>query len=1296
MARSIGARRPYLALLVSALGVTDSGTAEAGAQGVVMNELMTSNKLTLTDEDGSFPDWFELFNGSSSVVRLGGWRITDHPSDTARWVFPPLELPPQEHLVIFASSKDRRLSARYPETVIRAGDSCRFITPISDSGMSWTWPDIDDSGWQRGRLGVGYGDGDDSTIISRTVSVYLRMDFEAASVADVQYALLHMDYDDGFVAYVNGGEIARANVNGYPPPFDSTALDNHEAKMYQGLPLELFAVHNIQALIRNGRNVLAIQVHNADPFSSDLSAIPFLTLGLTSPPPNPRGVPDFLQGTFLPIHTDFKLKSDQDTLLLEDSLGQRIDLVPVMDAPQDVSYGRGGDGGADWFFFAHPSPGGANPNVGSLIITPRPSITPDAGFYLASVLIEMANDSSGARIYYTVDGSPPSDTAIRYTGSFRLDTTTVVRAMSVLPGELPSSDRVSTFVIGPAKALPVISLSTAPKNLWDEEIGIYVLGPTYDTIPPNRGANFWQDLERPVHIEFFETDGTEGFELDAGMKIHGGWTRFFPQKSFGIHTRAAYGVGSFNYRLFPDLDINRWEGFILRNSGSDWDHTMFRDGFMTGLMEEEDADIQAYRPAVVYLNGAYWGIYNIRESLNEHYVAQHYDTDPDSVDVMEIWGQVMAGNRDAYDEMQALLENSSLADPANYRRAAEIIDIPNFITYSATNIFVNNGDWPGNNNRFFRIQRDGAKWRWFLFDLDFGFGLHDTSGYRYNSLGDATDPIGQDWPNPPYATLHLRKLLESPRFRNEFITGFADLMNFRLQTSIVLRQMDEKKRHIEPEIGRHLARWGRNMEEWRDKVGEMLPFAQNRPAYMRQFIEQQFNLPGHAELTLEADPPAGGDVRINNRMIPTSPWSGIYFIGVPFTIEATPQPGYRFAGWTGGIASEDRRVTIALGDDRTITALFSRAPGAVGLPIINEINYHSADSFDTDDWIEIYAQDGEVVLDGWTLADDDSAHRFTFPAGTTIPDGGYLVAASDTTLLRSMMPGLVGVIGNLGFGFGAGGDVVQLWSPRGELLDSVAYDDAAPWPIEADGGGSSLELLDPALPNDRPESWRASLGHGSPQETNRYNPPGGFRLLEPADGSRVGNDTVQVVWSSSLDPDTGDTVTYLVEWSLLPDFAFTLRAATTDTFLTIWDSPAATEDSLVRAEGLPDRAKIYWRVTASDLRGAARISDQGAEGWSFDVLLVTLPTTFQVHPVFPNPFNSWAKLRIDVPRDGELEVGFYDIIGRQIFLDRQTRNAGSYAFFLPPEGNRALPSGIYWVVVKYQDKSEIRKMVLVR
>ena len=230
------------------------------------------------------------------------------------------------------------------------------------------------------------------------------------------------------------------------------------------------------------------------------------------------------------------------------------------------------------------------------------------------------------------------------------------------------------------------------------------------------------------------------------MKIFGGWSRAFPQKSLSIFARSHLGPSSFNYPLFPGSGINEYEAFVLRNSGNDWESTMMRDGFITSIADNLNIDHQRYRPALLFLNGEFWGIQNIREKVNEHFIASNHSIEPEHIDLLDIQGindeNIVHGTNADYQILLNYLDTQDINDPVVENALENWIDIESYMSYQAFQIFVDNRDWPGNNIKFWRDHRVGGKWRWILYDTDFGFSIWDSYAYTFNTLSFALDPYG--------------------------------------------------------------------------------------------------------------------------------------------------------------------------------------------------------------------------------------------------------------------------------------------------------------------------------------------------------------------------------------------------------------------------------------------------------------------------------------------------------------------------------------------------------------------------
>ncbi|HEX2394770.1 MAG TPA: CotH kinase family protein, partial [Bacteroidales bacterium] len=670
---------------------------------VCINEYLSLNINGILDEDHTYSDWIEIYNNSDIPANITGFGLSDDPS-IVKWTFPAAVLPARKHLLIFASGKDRKQLSMNFETIIDVGEDWRYLVPSADIGSAWKSTGFDDSSWQSGSSSFGYSDNDDSTLISTSaLSLFIRREFTVTNLADMARLVLTIDYDDGFVAWINGHEVARSNLGnpGENTPWDQLATNSHEAVMYSGGNPEYFEVSNPASVLVEGTNVIAIQVHNNIVSSSDLTLVPFLTIGRMS-----EGISDISQWLSFPtyggLHTNFKMDVDSESVYLFNPQGALVDSTPHMNMIRDVSFGRKADGSAIWNFFGAPTPGSTNCNPVTNLMADSVIFSPEGGIHPGSVLITLScAGGSNDSVYYTLDGSIPDKTDNLYTGPFTLSSSKVIRARSIRHDRLPGPVSSRTYVTALDHDLPVICLSTEPFNLWDNLAGIYTFGPNTPTQMPYYEANYWKEWERPVHIELYDTDGIRQIDQDAGMKIFGGWSRTAPQKSLALFARKDYGKGSFKYRFFKTRSNEKFESLVLRNSGNDNMGLQFHDCFMTGLARDMDVDVQAYQPAAIYLNGEYWGLLNIREKISDHYVAGNHLVDADSVNLLEYDGQILNGTNTRYLALRDFMnQKSTLQNDADFNKVSEQIDIDNFIQYQLLNIYLNNRDWPGNNIKY--------------------------------------------------------------------------------------------------------------------------------------------------------------------------------------------------------------------------------------------------------------------------------------------------------------------------------------------------------------------------------------------------------------------------------------------------------------------------------------------------------------------------------------------------------------------------------------------------------------------
>ena len=1043
----------YPADILRCLVVFFLAVCSVSGQSIYLNELMSSNSTTVYDESGNTPDWIELYNGNDTEFDLTGFGLSDDINDPFKWVFPGVVVNPESYLLVFASGDDDGSIVQHWETVINWGDNWNYFIGYTNPPADWREPSFDDSGWLNGPSGFGYGDGDDATEVPQVMSVFVRKMFQVESVDNIAALVLHVDYDDAFVAYLNGDEIARANIGtpGVVPNYDEGAYVWREAEMYTGGLPERYEIDSESGLLTNGENVLAIQVHNYNTTSSDMSLIPFFTLGMLQAPDNPSGTPDILNFPLTNLHTNFKIASEGETIILTNPAGAIEDMVDSTAIPTDISYGRQPDGSDTWSFFPEPTPQGPNNTEGFGDYCETPQISHQGGFYPGPVIISLSINSDTHQIYYTLDGSIPTEDSYIYSQPLTIQTTSVIRT-AVLDAEcFPGEVITHSYLIDEESTLPTVSLTTDPYNLWDEEYGIYVMGNDAEWAFPYFGANFWEDWERPIHVELFEPNGDLGFRLDAGVKIFGGWSRGLAQKSLAIYARPGYGTSEINYQIFPDKEIDSFVAIVLRNSGNEWfgggneNATMFRDGMHTSLMDNTGVDHQEYRPAAVYINGEYWGIHNIREKVNEEFLASNNPgVDPDELDELEADASIIEGDNQDYLNMIDFISNNSLADPDNYMIVEEQVNIENFIDYYIIQIYVGNTDWPGNNIKFWRPHIEGGKWKWILYDTDFGFGLFYSwaSNVYHNTLLFALDDSGPNWPNPPWSTLLFRSLMENEEFQNKFINHFCYYLSTRFEPNYVVNHISDIVDNIAPEMPNHVSRWGGNIGQWNQNIIFVQEFGTLRADIVFDHVGNYFGLNESSNLYVSASPLSAGIITLSDLSITeNSPiLSGEYFNNVPIEISAIANPGYMFSHWAGS-SELDVDITVTLEGNLNLTAVFVE-DDSPGIEVyINEIlasndTTNMDESGEYDDWLELYNTGTESEdIGGLYLTDDeDNLTKWIIPEGTVIQPQNFLLFWCDEDQEQGEL--------HTNFKLSTGGEFLALVNIDGvTILDSITYGD---------------------------------------------------------------------------------------------------------------------------------------------------------------------------------------------------------------------------------------------------------------
>lgn len=867
---------------------------------VVFTEVNPVN-LDLKDHEGDDAGWVELFNTSADTVDLSGMFLTDSPAEPFKWKFGNVKMAPNSFLIVFMSGKD------YPDYVF-PHDSLNLIGP-----GCWTWTDAqsdppgfsyaeplagktkncfsedgqrrfgavmrlgenEELGWSSiaAFVGTGSSDKEDVLDMSQTNEILIRAFITRDRKLSLR--LTQPDIDDW-----KGYEIVLTGTG------DSSTVYRQAIPIGKTFP--------------DLKNIYGTRISPEANESQEMTVKVFSYIARNS-----GHEP----------HAGFKLKKFGATLFLVNADTAIVDSVAYPDMPLGKSWSLGESG----FGFAEPSPNGQT--VGNVIQGRSPSLDtlvgmPPSGFYADKITIVFPDE---AKVRCGKGGLAPSANDSPTT-SIQIGETTTLRCASFVDGNLPGDELTRTYVFEDAPKVPAVFLTADPNSLFDPDTGIYAEGNFAQEKEPHYGANYWLDKELPVFVELMEP-GTRNpaFAKHAGIKIFGNYSRQNDKKSVAITFREKYGDSRLKYALFPEFpELNKFKVFLLRNNGSNFPNDYIRDRLASSVSEGLGVDYQRGRFAVVYYNGEYFGIHSIRERSTEYYFETHYGMDPDAIDLLKADNAVSAGSAVDYVALAAWLETHHLDSDENYAYVASQIDVDNFINYMQTEIFADNRDWPANNMKKWRGTNPVTKWKWFLYDLDFGYGNEYSEYSDLNIFDFATAEDGPGWPNGPEHTLLLRRMLENDGFKAAFINRMAVLLQMNFATSRVTARINKMMSEIESEIPRDQERWGQSKSRMERQLELIKDFAANRPGIVYNELREYFFLGAAAPVKLAVSGP--GAVYVHGLKLDESPMTVNFFKGFPVTVTAVPAAGGVWAGWDDGEMGETR--TVMPGEEASLMASF--------------------------------------------------------------------------------------------------------------------------------------------------------------------------------------------------------------------------------------------------------------------------------------------------------------------------------------------------------------------------------------
>ncbi len=691
------------------------------------------------------------------------------------------------------------------------------------------------------------------------------------------------------------------------------------------------------------------------------------------------------------IHAPFSLKKSGGSLFLSYKDGRTADSVTYPALRYNTVYARQDeqDPEADWRVRS-ATPGTANENGQEIPqdLPAAPSLSAESGFYDEEFLLTISAEE-GTKIYYTLDGSDPDTSSFLYEGpvrvydpsenenlyasredlspspdsyvpSFPVDKAFLIRAAAADEEGRMSPAALGVYFIGYESGqrkeayenMAVVSITADPSAFFDYETGIYVNGismqnyldaggmqdgisqPSYTDengivhyrYEASNAYNRGRKWERESHLVFFDESHRQVLSQEAGVRIAGQSTRNSEQKSFNLFSREIYdGNADFLYPMLPGRTM---DSFRLRNGGQHNDTDRFADDFLMELCRERDVAVQGSRPAVLFLNGEYWGVYGIRERYEEDYFEDHYDLHAGNLWLVD-GGAADFGGEEAKSHLSAVrdqIRETDLSDENLYSIAGSLIDLQSLIDFYSINLYLSNYDiLLDSNNALFRtkFREDDA-----FGDTRWRYALHDMDG----CLEDAQADTFTDYDELEEGRFFLpRYLFANEDFRKQFVLSFMDIANTCFSYDRVHEELEKWFDLYEAQAvlsGRRFLSGDYTEEDYRSQVLAIDRFFRERKPYITDYMKDYLGLSGNlCDLEIRVNDPEGGSVQVNTARLSfpdgTDVWQGSYFTDYPVTVKAEPAEGYYFAGWQGDVSDTAEETELSLsGEKLALTAVF--------------------------------------------------------------------------------------------------------------------------------------------------------------------------------------------------------------------------------------------------------------------------------------------------------------------------------------------------------------------------------------
>lgn len=556
------------------------------------------------------------------------------------------------------------------------------------------------------------------------------------------------------------------------------------------------------------------------------------------------------------LHTSFKLSADGEYIGLYNALGALVDSLTFPALQTDQSFGRVPDGG-DFVFMQSPTPGAPNSAQNQAMTAAPASLSHASGRYDDAIQVELHSDIDGATIRYTLNGAEPTTQSTRYSSPVALTKTTVLRVRVFHENMNPSPIETRMYFINEDAdlfKLPVMALITDPDNLWDEQTGIYA-----------NAVESGDEWERPATVVFLEKNAAPGFNVGAGVRIHGGASRKKSQKkSFRLYFRSKYGPSILKYPIIPSSEDDDFDRLILRAGYNDgWTHKLDKERRAATYHRDQvmrDLFLQLGYPAShgdymhLFLNGEYWGLYNICERYDDdffdHYIEKAgWDVVKPGSDENHNAIEASDGDMDAWNEFENWFKKANFNSSRDYVEFKRRVDIDNFIDFYVLNIWAQNTDWPRHNWYACRARGDLGKWHFLPWDAEYAFGggaaAFKQDVNMFNTILNQADTY-------PFSNL-LARLKENDEFARAVVLRYRSLTQSILSPDEFKATMHLRTKQIEWAMPFESDRWGHLYEPdyvcdestWQQALDSMKSFADNRDKYVQKHLNS--NLANNVE-----------------------------------------------------------------------------------------------------------------------------------------------------------------------------------------------------------------------------------------------------------------------------------------------------------------------------------------------------------------------------------------------------------------------------------------------------------------